>query len=111
MERATVRPGEHIAVVAVASTDRRAVASLSLSVVGQCLEGDRVESKAAPGPLGLRCRVVDLVVVDHPRNQRRDGRMVEVDVDPTQPGELASAHAGRGDQQPQRVQAVVTDML
>jgi hypothetical protein len=37
--------------------------------------------------------------------------MVEVDVDPTQPGELASAHAGGGDQQPQRVQAVVTDML
>jgi hypothetical protein len=37
--------------------------------------------------------------------------VVEVDVDPAQPGELAAAHPGGGDQQPQGIQAVVTDMI
>jgi hypothetical protein len=37
--------------------------------------------------------------------------VVEVDVDPAQPGQLAAAHASGGDQQPQGVQAVVADMV
>jgi hypothetical protein len=37
--------------------------------------------------------------------------VVEVNIDPAQPGELAAAHAGGGDQQPQGVQAVVADMV
>ena len=111
VQGAAVRPGEDIAVVAVASTDRLAVGSLTLPVVSQRLQGDRVEREATPAPLGLGCRVMDLVVDDHPGNQRGDGRVVEVDVDPAQPGQLAAAHAGGGDQQPQGVQAVVTDVI
>ena len=52
-----------------------------------------------------------LVVDDHAGNGGGDGGVVEVDVDPAQPGELAAAHAGGGDQQPQGVQAVVADMV
>ena len=52
-----------------------------------------------------------LVVDDHAGNGGRDGGVVEVDVNPAEPGELAAAHAGRGDQQPQGVQTVVPDMV
>jgi hypothetical protein len=65
--------------------------------------------EAAPGPLGLGCRVVHLVVDDHARNGGGDGGVVEVDVDPPQLGELAAAHAGGGDQQPQGVQQEVAE--
>jgi hypothetical protein len=54
---------------------------------------------------------VDLVVDDHAGDGGGDGGVVEVDVDPAQPGEFAAAHAGGGDQQPQRVQAVVTNVV
>ena len=51
------------------------------------------------------------MVDDHAGNGGGDGGVVEVDVDPAQPGQLAAAHAGGGDQQPQGVQTVVTDMV
>jgi len=37
--------------------------------------------------------------------------MVEVDIDPAQPGQFAAAHPGGGHQQPQRVEPVITDVL
>ena len=111
VERATVGPGEHIAVVAVASSDRLAVLGLELALGVQGRKRDGVEGEAASAPLSLGCRIVDLVVDDHPGNGGGDGGVVEVDVDPAQPSQFAAAHAGRGDQQPQRIEAVVTDML
>jgi hypothetical protein len=98
-------------VVAVASADHLTIRSLTPAVVAQRLEGDRVKGEAAAAPLRLGRRLVHAMVDDHPGDQRRDGGMVEVDVDPAQPGELAAAHAGRGDQQPQRVQPVVEEVL
>jgi hypothetical protein len=50
------------------------------------------------------------VVDDHARNGGGDGGVVEVDIDPAQPGQLAAAHAGSGDQQPQGLQPVVADV-
>jgi len=111
VQRATVRPGEHVAVVAVASSDRLAVLGLALALSFQRRKRDGIEGEAASGPLGLRFRVMHPVVDDHAGNGGGDGRMVEVDIDPPQPGQFAAAHAGGGDQQPQGVQAVVTDMV
>lgn len=51
------------------------------------------------------------VVDDHARDGGGDGGVVEVDVDPAQPGEFAAAHAGRGDQQPERVEPVGADVF
>jgi hypothetical protein len=103
--------GEHVPVVAVPSSDGLAVLSLELALGVQRRKRDGVESEAAPAPLGLGRRVMDLVINNHPGNERGDGGMVEVDVDPAQPGELAAAHASGGDQQPQGVQAVASDVL
>ena len=52
-----------------------------------------------------------LMVDDHAGNGGGDGSVVKVDVHPAQPGELAATHPGGSDQQPQRIQAVVTDMV
>jgi hypothetical protein len=111
VERATVRPGEHVAVVAVASSDGLAVLSLELALGVQRRKRDGVEGEATAAPLGLGRRVMDLVINNHPGNERGDGGVAEVDVDPAQPGELAAAHARGGDQQPQGVQAVTSDVL
>jgi hypothetical protein len=46
---------------------------------------------------------MDLVVDDHAGNGGGDGGVVEVDVDPAQPGQFAATHAGGGDQQPEGV--------
>jgi hypothetical protein len=70
------------------------ILSLELAVGLQCRKRDRIQGEAAPAPLGLGCRVVDLMVDDHTGNGGGDGGVVEVDVDPAQPGELAAAHAG-----------------
>jgi hypothetical protein len=97
--------------VAVAASDRRMILSLELALGVQGRKRDRIQGEAAPAAPGLGCRVVDLVVDDHPGNGGGDGGVVEVDVDPAQPSQLAAAHAGGGDQQPQRIQAVVADMV
>ena len=78
MQRAAVRPGEHVAVVAVASSDPLAVLSLELSLSFQSRKRDRIEGQAAPGPVGLGCRVVHLVVDDYAGNGGGDGGVVEV---------------------------------
>jgi hypothetical protein len=53
---------------------------------------------------------MDLVVDDDAGDGGGDGGVVEVDVDPAQPGEFAAAHAGGGGQQPPGVQAVLADV-
>jgi hypothetical protein len=80
--------------VAVATSYRLTVFSLEVAPGLQCRKRDRIQGEAAPPPLGLGCRVVDLMVDDHTGNGGGDGGVVEVDVDPAQPGELAAAHAG-----------------
>src|SRR4029453_14201581 len=110
-QRATVRPGEHITVVAVVATDRLAVLGLALALGSKRRKGDRIEGQAASGPFGLGRRVVDLVVDDPAGGGGGEGGGGGGAGDPAQPGQLAAAHASGGDQQPQGVQAVVADMV
>jgi hypothetical protein len=53
VQRAAVGPGEDVAVVAVAASDRLAVLSLELALCFQRRERDRIEGEAASAPLGL----------------------------------------------------------
>jgi hypothetical protein len=55
VQGAAVRPGENVALVAVASSDRLAVLSLELALGLQCRERDRIEGEAASTALGLGC--------------------------------------------------------
>jgi hypothetical protein len=47
------------------------------------------------------------VVDRHPGPSRGEASGVQVDIDPAQPGQFGTSHPGGGDQQPQRIQAIL----
>ena len=73
----------------------------------QRLEGGRVEGEGASAAWRLGVGLVHLVVDGHPGQAWRQPGPNEVDIAPAEARELGPAHAGRGHEDPERVQPVV----
>jgi hypothetical protein len=73
----------------------------------QRLKGGRVQGEGASAAGRLGVGLVHLVVDGHPGQARRQPSPGEVDVAPPEAGEFGPAHAGRGHEDPERVEPVV----
>jgi hypothetical protein len=83
------------------------LASLVLAQGGQ---GGRVQGQGPLAHPGLGLGLVHHIVDHHAGPPGGEPSGVEVDVDPAQPGQFGAPHPGGGDQQPQRVQAIVASV-
>ena len=86
------------------------VGRLARLVLAQGGHRHRVEHDRSPTPGRLRLRDVHGVVGNHARLAHSDAGRVQVDVHPTQPEQLAAAHASGGSQKPGGVLAINLNM-
>jgi hypothetical protein len=110
MDRRAVWMGEDQPGILVGWANCCAIGRLARLVLAQGGHRHRVESNRPPAPGCLRLRDVNGVVGNHARLADSDAGGVQVDVDPTQPEQLATAHAGGGSQKPGGVLAITLNM-
>jgi len=73
-----------------------------LHVAAQGLDGDRIERKRPAAIVRLPVGVLGLSCDHHAGITGGESRVVQVQVAPPQPGQLAAAQTGSADQQPER---------
>src|SRR5689334_11199137 len=111
MDRRAVLAAEHEVAVAVRPAERQTLLRLAPPMLTQCgyvVSGERDRAQTV---LGLRQALLDAVADLDERAADREPRLVEVDIDPAQPGDLAAPHARREQQPPRREEPITADVL
>jgi len=110
VDRRAVRMREDEPRILVARPNHHPLGGLAGLVLAQGSHRGRVQGNgsSAPGRLGLRC--VDGVVDHYARLPDSDPAGSQIYVDPTQPQQLTTTHAGGRRQEPGGVMAILPDM-
>jgi hypothetical protein len=111
VDGATVRPGEHQPRVLPARANRQPLLELPGAVLAERGDRHRVQRQRPATLGGLGHGDYDLIVDDHPRPTRRDAADLQIDIRPTESGDLAAPHTRGSQQQPRRIQRVTSHLI